>query len=116
MSAEGGKAILPPTTRVAVLETGGRLRPGWQCCEVGREITFETTGLESYCLSNWEPAICDAFLVTAAVDFCDRIARRPCLGWGRHFEVSLPVHDPERWSGQVSEQLIGALAFLTGDR
>ena len=103
-------------TRIAVVENGERTRVGWITCAIGREIEFSIAGLEFYCLSNWEPVVFDAFLVAAAVDFCDRYVRRPSQKWGREFEVRLPVHDPDRWSGLVANRLIAALAFLTGDR
>jgi 7-cyano-7-deazaguanine synthase in queuosine biosynthesis len=51
------------------------------------------------------------------VEFCDRIKKRPALGWGRVIELRIPVHDPARWSRrEVSESLTDALDFLTGDR
>lgn len=105
-----------PTTRLDVFDTGERPRRGWRACEIGQEITFDTAGLECYCWSNREPVIFDALLLAAAVDFCDRLARRPALGWGREFELRLPVHEPERWAGGVMERLVDALSFLTGDR
>lgn len=116
MNAKGNGMTLLPTTHVAVIEVGKRSRPNWLSCKIGCQIQFDTSGLESYCFSNWKPVIYDAFLIAAAVDFCDRYVKRPSLGWGREFEVKLPVHDPDRWSGQVSEKLAAALAVLTGDR
>lgn len=105
-----------PCTRVAVIERGERVRAGWIPCVIDQEITFRTAGLESYCFSNREPVVLDAFLVAATVDFCDRSVRRPCQNWGREFEVRIPVHDPDCWTGQVKDRLVDALAFLTGDR
>lgn len=105
-----------PVTQVDVQEDGSRSRRGWMCCRVGQQVDFDTKGLESYCFANWEPVIYDALLLTAAVDFSDRIARRPAYGWGRHFNLRMPVHDPDRWSGNVSDLLHDVLCFLTGDR
>lgn len=116
MNSRGEKASSLPVKRIRVLLEDGRARRGWIPCRVGKEIQFSTAGLESYCFSNWEPVIFDVFLLVAAVDFCDRIIRRPSYGWGRQIEVQLPVHEPDRWNGLVSERLVAVLNFLTGDR
>jgi hypothetical protein len=42
---------------------------------------------------------------------------RPALGWGREIELSIPVHDPDRWNQKdVREALHEAVDFLTGDK
>lgn len=105
-----------PITRIEIAEKGKRPSSGWLQCEIDRDIKFNTTELASYCFSNWEPIVFDALLLAAAVDFCDRVARRPALGWGRQFELRLSVHDPDRWKGHVYEGLNELLSFLTGDR
>lgn len=115
MSTNQKSSIHLPVTRADISEHGEQARRGWASCGIGQEIEFDTTGLESYCFSNWEPVIFDSLLLTAAVDFCDRVARRPALGWGRHIEIRLPVHEPDRWSGDVSKRLSETLSFLTGD-
>ena len=62
------------------------------------------------------PKFIDAFLLSAAVEFCDRTHRRPALGWSRDITLSLPVHDPCKWNQQeVQDTLHEALEFLTGD-
>lgn len=105
-----------PSVRVDVVEAGGRARRGCRPCEIGADLTFSTSHLESYCLAQWEPVIFDALVVAAAVEFCDRIQRRQTQHWGRNIELRVPVHDPERWSAPaVSAALKGALDFLTGD-
>lgn len=102
--------------RVDVIEQGGQPRPGRTACEIGADLTFSTSELESYCLVPWEPVIFDALVVAAAVEFCDRIQRRQVHHWGRTFELAVPVHDPDRWNApSVSAALKGALDFLTGD-
>lgn len=109
-------AVKLPVTRVDVCEDGRRPSRGWRCCRIGQKIKFDTKGLESYCFANWEPMIYDALLLTAAVDFCDRNTRRPAHGWGRQFDLRIPVHDPDRWSDNVSDLLHEVLSLLTGDR
>jgi len=110
------KLLQLPVTCVDVCEEGEEPSFAAFPCEIDRDITFKTAGLEAYCLSNWKPVVFDAFVVAAAVDFCDRLAHRPQLGWGRQFEVGIPVHEPDRWSGQLCNLLVDSLGFLTGDR
>lgn len=102
--------------RVDVIEQGGQARLGCTACEIGGDLTFSTSRLESYCLVQWEPVIFDALVVAAAVEFCDRIQRRQAHHWGRTFELRVPVHDPDRWNASaVNAALKAALDFLTGD-
>lgn len=106
-----------PHVRVAVLEKGQRAAQGWLPCEIGENLDFSTARLESYCLVSWKPIVFDALAVAAAVEFCDRIQKRPALGWGRRFDLSVPVHDVKHWSsGPVLGALTDALEFLTGDQ
>lgn len=107
----------PPVVRVAVLEKGQRAPADWHACVIGINLDFSTERLESYCLASWRPVIFDALLVAAAVEFCDRIQKRPVLSWGRDFSLTVPVHDVALWSGKpVGSALIDALEFLTGDK
>lgn len=105
-----------PGERVNVIEKDGVDRDGWRTCEIGTHLNFETDLLASYFLAKWKPVVFDALLVIAAVEFCDKLKRRPKLGWGRSFELKIPVHDPDLWkSDAVHCALIDALEFLTGD-
>lgn len=105
-----------PALRVNVIEKGGSERDGWLTCEIGEHLTFSPDSLASYFFAKWEPLVFDALLVAAAVEFCDKIKRRPKLGWGRAFELKLPVDDPHFWkSPKVYSALIDAIAFLSGD-
>src|SRR5438309_650634 len=113
----GVEETLPlPLAQVDVVEPGARARAGRIRCEIGRNLKFSTERLESYCFAQWEPVVFDALLVAACVEFCDRIKRRPALGWGRTIELRIPVHEPNRWNAPtVSGALHEALEFLTGD-
>ena len=105
-----------PGERVDVVERGGSAREGRLTCEIGKNITLETDLLASYFLAKWEPLVFDALLVAAGVEFCDKVKRRPKLGWGRRLELRVPVSDPDRWkSPKVHYALIDAVQFLTGD-
>lgn len=106
----------PPVLRVAVVERDGSAPRRWVPCVIGGNLDFSTERLESYCFSSWKPIVFDALLVAAAVEFCDRIKKRPVLGWGRQIELRVPVHDMAHWSSKpVIESLTDALNFLTGD-
>lgn len=105
-----------PFVRVDVVEAGDHVQSGWIACVIGGDLSFSTDHLENYCLTQWEPIVFDALLLTAAVEFCDRIRRRPTHGWARDIELRVPVHEPERWNdNEVSNALHDALMFLTGD-
>ena len=114
--ADASTATLPEH-RVDVVEQGVRARRHWRMCEIGKNLKFDTAGLEAYCLASWDPRVFDAFVLAAAVQFCDHTKARPLAGWGRDFRLRLPVHDPALWrSAPVFEALHGTLEFLTGDR
>jgi 7-cyano-7-deazaguanine synthase in queuosine biosynthesis len=105
-----------PGECVDIVERGGSAREGRLTCEIGEHIKFETDSLASYFLAKWEPVVFDALLVAAGVEFCDKVKRRPKFGWGRSFDLRVPVSDPERWKApKVHDALIDAVQFLTGD-
>lgn len=106
-----------PLIKIDVIEHGGRGRPGRYQCEIGQQLKFSTKHLESYCMADWKPIVFDLLLLAAAIEFCDRVQRRPLLGWGREIELRLPVHDVSRWrSKSAFDCLHAALNLLTGDR
>ncbi len=92
------------------------------CCEnhvgfrPGYDANFSTQALESYAFAKFEPIVYDAMVLAAAVEYADRLLKRPALRWARRFSVTLPVHDPKHWrSAPVLDSLCDALGFLTGD-
>lgn len=102
--------------RVDVIENGCRPKAGWRGCTIGEHIQFSTESLESYFFASWRPVIYDALLLAATIEFCDKLRKRPTMGWRRQFEIRLPVHEPDRWNANdVRESLTSTLAFLTGD-
>ena len=110
-------AMETPKIAVDVIEPGGRKRRGWEHCQIGENIEFDTARLETYCFANWEPVIYDAMVVAAAIEFADRSKPRPALKWNRQMELSIPVHNPVRWNDKrVLNALHDALDFLTGDQ
>lgn len=106
-----------PLVRVAVLEKSERAPKDWLPCNIGENLDFSTERLELYLWVSWKAVVFDALVVAAAVEFCDRVQKRPALGWGRYFALSIPVHDVRLWYGKrVQDALISTLEFLTGDR
>lgn len=102
---------------VHVAESGARTPKGSLRCELERNISFSTRSLESYFFADWDEAAYDALLVAAAVEFADKAQRRSAYCWPRAFQLSVPVHDMDRWSAAaVHGALLEALNFLTGDR
>lgn len=105
-----------PRLDVVVLEkrkrSGGRIQ-----CVIGEHIQFDENRLLSYCFAEWKPVVFDMLVVAAAVEFCDRLHRRPAIGWSRDIHLEIPVHDKALWESQeVKATLLSALSFLTGDR
>lgn len=108
---------LVPERRVDVVEEGRSAARGRIRCAIDEHLHFDTEGIETYCLAGWNATVYDAFVVGAAVQFCDHTTRRPSAGWSREIALRVPVHDPRHWrSTVVSEALHDALSFLTGDR
>jgi len=106
-----------PRACVAVVEHNATGPSGSFRCEIDSNIEFSTEKLETYCLSAWEPVTFDCMLMAGAVEYCDRILKRPSLGWGRDFELIIAVHEPDRWNDPgVAGALTDCLGFLTGDR
>ena len=109
---------LPPKEiAVDILEPGARKRNGVVPCYIEKNIEFNLEALASFSSHDkWEPVTYDAFLIAAAVEFCDRLLVRSTMSWGRRFIVHVPVHDVERWSSnKVDRALVNALNLLTGD-
>jgi hypothetical protein len=110
-------ASAPHSVAIHVAERGTRTPKSALRCEIGPNVRFSTSSLESYFFAGWQPVAYDALLVAAAVEFADRTQRRAAYRWERDIELRVPVHDPARWTDRrVSEALHDVLAFLTGDR
>ena len=109
-------AAVTPTAAIHVAEAGTRTPKSVLRCEIGANVTFSTTSLESYFFAEWKAVAYDALLVAAAVEFADRTQRRAAYAWRRNIELRVPVHDVERWNDRrVAAALHDALTFLTGD-
>lgn len=105
-----------PEIGIDVVEPGGCARKGRTTLDMGRDFSFSTERLESYAFAKWEPVIFDAMVVAAAVEYSDKIVKRPSTGWTRRISLRIPVHNPKQWTApNVSTALQDALEFLTGD-
>ena len=106
-----------PERKIEFVLNGQRASSGYQAFKLEENLRFSTDGLESYSFSRWTPLVFDAMAVAAAIEFSDRIIRRPSHGWRRNICLRIPVHDPNRWN---SMEIVGALheaiGFLTGDK
>ena len=117
MGRVGASTAKLPTHRVDVVEPDVPARRYWTKCEIGKNLKFDTEGLEAYCFANWDVRVFDAFVLAAAVEFCDRTKARRSARWGRDIFLRVPTHDPAHWhSIAVLGALRGGLEFLTGDR
>lgn len=101
---------------VDAIEVGVPLRDGAMPALLGPNLKLDTRGLTSFFFARFDRRLFDLLVVAAAVEFCDRIKKRPGWGWTRAFDVRVAVHEPEVWSAlDVRSSLEDALQFLTGD-
>ena len=109
--------LFPPEHRVDVVEEKSSARSDRIRCAIGEHLSFDTEGIETYCVARWNATAYDACVIGAAVQFCDHTKRRRATDWGRDIALRVPVHDPDLWrSANVSGALHDALSFLTGDQ
>lgn len=105
-----------PETEIDVLEPGRRGRRGRIAFHLDRDVSFSTAALESYAFAQWESVIYDVLVVAAAIEYGDKVIKRPERGWTRRISLRIPVHDPARWNTlEVADALRDAVEFLTGD-
>ncbi len=91
-------------------------RAGAIAAIIGQHLKLDLVGLKSYFFARWDVRLFDLLVVAAAVEFCDRVHRRPARGWARAFDVRVSVHEPEEWTKpDVCNGLEETLGFLTGD-
>ena len=115
MAIKEASNLALPQYRVDVVEQGTPACRHWVSCQIGRDLKFDTIGLQTYCFAKWDERVYDALVVAAAIEFCDRTKKRPSTRWGRDFVLRVPVHDPSHWRA-ASTSLRSAMSFLTGDQ
>lgn len=85
-------------------------------CQLGTDIVILYDELRNLCLRHLEARDLDLLVVAAAVAFADRNVTRYGRCWSRIMNVTIPVHEKERWTNQVvSSALSNTLGYLTGD-
>lgn len=105
-----------PAKDIDVVESGRRARKGCIAFDLGGDVRFSMAALESFAFARWEAVTHDALIVAAAVEYADKIVKRPSHGWARRLTLRIPVHDPARWNApNVAGALHDAVGFLTGD-
>src|SRR5688572_10346016 len=103
-----------PGREIDVVEAGRPARKGRIAFDLGRDVSFSTAALESFAFARWQDVAHDALVVAAAVEYADKIVKRPPHGWARRLTLRIPVHDPARWNApDVAGALHDALGFLT---
>ncbi len=105
----------PPDTKIFVGYDEKGVPDGWEFCLIGENITFDIEALASYFFKDKSDLSYDAFMLAAAVEYCDCYQKRP-IGWSRKFTLNIPVSNPEKWNDpKGNDLLIKALLILTGD-
>ncbi len=91
-------------------------RSGVKFAQIGREIKFDPSVLDTYHYDGWAPVHHDLLVVCAAVEFADRRCYRRIAQWTRNLSLTIPVIDLEVWQRQeVRASLRSVLRQLTGD-
>lgn len=112
-------AVQPPSYSVVLYE--GRLprRVGKPLrVKLGEHVRIEADHVYRYCFKDGSTLQEDVAAVLSAVRTADRAGPRlHGKGWSRSLALEVPVYDRALWqSPQVSDTLIDALQYLTGDR
>lgn len=103
-----------------VVEKGNRSKHEHQVdatiAEIGTEIFFDPSILDTYIYNGWRSVHYDLFVVCAAVEFADRLCHRRATRWSRSFHVTIPVQELKAWQQpEVQACLSDTLCHLTGD-
>jgi len=53
-------------------------------------------------------------LVAAAIEFADRVQRRPQMSWQRNLQLVIPVHDPRHWNSKRFRMRCMSVEFPDG--
>lgn len=109
----------PPSYRVMTRDgtTNAAIANGTTECILGHHVCIDYHALEHFYLKALEFEHIDLLLLAGVVMFVDRKCHRSqTFGWAREFDITMQVHDPDRWMAQaVRSKLESALCFLTGD-
>lgn len=89
---------------------------GATIAEIGKEIVFDPSILDTYRYEGWQSVHHDLLVVCAAVEFADRRYARSNIQWSRRFLITVPVLELDVWQRpKVNAYLGDTLRHLTGD-
>lgn len=112
---------LPPAATCSVLLYDGkpprRANKPYRV-KLGEHVRIEADHLHRYCFNDGSALQEDLAAVLSAVRMADRACNRiHSKGWARALSVEVPVFEVSLWqSEKVSDALVDALQYLTGDR
>jgi hypothetical protein len=87
-----------------------------EVAEVGREIVFNPTILDTYTYDGWRPVHYDLLVLCASVEYADRRRARVAGQWPRQFKITIPVRELAAWQQPVVQACLrDTLRHLTGD-
>lgn len=109
-----------PGHSLYVVEKGCRSeyerQDGATIAEIGKEIVFDPSILDTYRYDGWQSVHHDLLVVCAAVEFADRRYARSSIQWSRRFLITIPVLELDVWQQpKVHVYLEETLSHLTGD-
>ncbi len=103
-----------------VVEQGRRSeyerQDGATIVEIGKEIVFDPSILDTYRYDGWQSVHHDLLVVCAAIEFADRRYARSNIQWSRRFLITVPVLELDVWQQPKVHAYLGeTLRHLTGD-
>jgi len=89
---------------------------GATIAEIGKEIVFDPSILDTYRYDGWQSVHYDLLVVCATVEFADRRYARSNIQWSRRFIITVPVLELDVWQQPMVQTYLGdTLRHLTGD-
>lgn len=109
-----------PGHSLYVVEQGRRSKyerqDGATIAEIGKEIVFDPSILDTYRYDGWQSVHHDLLVVCATVEFADRRYARSNIQWSRRFLITVPVLELDMWQQPKVQAYLGdTLRHLTGD-
>lgn len=87
-----------------------------EVAELGRELVFDPTILDTYTYDGWRLVHHDLLVVCASIEYADRRCARRAAQWSRLFRITVPVQELAAWQQpEVQAHLCDTLRHLTGD-
>lgn len=97
-------------------QSSEELNANIKTAEIGQEIIFDPSILDTYTYEGWKPVHHDLLVMCAAVEYADRRCGRNATQWSRTFCITVPVQELAIWQRpEVQTALRSMLRHLTGD-